>query len=514
VLTSDRGRGKTSALGIASARLISERERVILVTAPRPAAVRPLFLHARGLLPDAVVHNQRIEVRGSRLEFLPPDAIRLHHRKCDLLLVDEAAAIPAPLLEDMLRAYKRVVFATTVHGYEGTGRGFEIRFRRSLNRLTPDWKELRLEEPIRYAPDDPLEAFAARALLLAAEPAPASGVDSARPGACRCERLDRTALARDEQTLSQVFGLLVLAHYQTRPTDLRNLLDGPDVEVYVLTYRGAVVATSLVAIEGGFDVALGRQVFEGRRRPRGHLLPQTLSAHAGLMEATALRCARVVRIAVHPAARRRGLGGALLEGVVAHARDAGLDLVGASFGAADDLLDFWAGCGFDTVHVGTSRNAASGAHAAVVAKPLTAEGEQLCTRARLRLGERVILLLPGPLRTLEPGIVSRVLASAAAPGPEPDEPERQELAAFAFARRPYEATLPVVSRLLHARLGQARYRGVLETRERDALIAKALQHREWDEVAAMTGTSGRAQIIELMRGAVARLILETAVDRT
>ena len=69
-----------------------------------------------------------------------------------------------------------------------------------------------------------------------------------------------------------------------------------------------VAATALVGIEGGFDRELAQQIYDGRRRPRGHLLPQTLSAHAGLGEAPRLRCARVIRIAVHPAVQKRGLG--------------------------------------------------------------------------------------------------------------------------------------------------------------------------------------------------------------
>jgi tRNA(Met) C34 N-acetyltransferase TmcA len=70
----------------------------ILVTAPRLAAVAPLFHHAAAGLPGARSHNDRIEFGQGEIRFLPPDALCQGHEPADLLLVDEAAAIPAPLL--------------------------------------------------------------------------------------------------------------------------------------------------------------------------------------------------------------------------------------------------------------------------------------------------------------------------------------------------------------------------------------------------------------------------------
>ncbi|BBI53235.1 hypothetical protein HORIV_56560 [Vreelandella olivaria] len=70
-------------------------------------------------------------------------------------MVDEAAAIPAALLGQWLTAFPRIAFATTVHGYEGSGRGFALRFRATLDRLTPQWKALTLNAPIRWRSGDP-----------------------------------------------------------------------------------------------------------------------------------------------------------------------------------------------------------------------------------------------------------------------------------------------------------------------------------------------------------------------
>ncbi len=499
VLTSDRGRGKSSALGLAAGRLVAEDGAAVLVTAPRFAATAALFEQARRLLPVGT---------EERLRFLSPDALLAQRPAADLLIIDEAAGIPAPLLEALLHQYPRVCLATTVHGYEGTGRGFEVRFRALLDRHWPGGRRLKLQTPIRWADADPLEGLVHRALLLDAEPV----ADAVAAGAALADSafalLDRDRLATDEPLLRALFGLLVLGHYQTRPSDLRLLLDAPDLALFAMTNKDRrPLATALVAVEGGLDAELADAVFAGRRRPRGHLLPQTLSAHAGLAQAPRLRHARVVRIAVHPAARRQGLGRALLDGIASHYRRIGLDTVGASFGAEVGLLRFWQRCGLPPVHLGTRRNAASGAHAAVVLKGLSAPGEALVRCAGERFAGRLPLLLAGPFRQLGPDLAAELLAGLPVPGPlPPDAEERGELDGFAHASRPLEASLAPLHRLLVARLGPAIAERRLAPGQVAALIASVLQLRDVDAAAALSGCSGRRALIALLREAVAGLL--------
>ncbi len=513
VLTSDRGRGKSAALGIAAARLLQGGLRHIVITAPRLEAVGPVFDHAARLLPAAQVTRAHLTLGEGRVEFVPPDELFLAPVAADLVLVDEAAAIPTPILERLLGHYPRIAFATTVHGYEGTGRGFAVRFHKVLEARSRGWRAVRMEAPIRWAPGDPLERLVFRSLLLDAAAAPDEVAATAEPTGCAFERLERAALARDEATLSQLFGLLVLAHYRTRPLDLRHLLDGPNLTVHVARSQGHVVATALVAREGGFDGETARGVWAGRIRPHGHLLPESLAAHLGLEEAPRLCSARVMRIAVHPAAQGRGIGSRLLQQVVESARREGLDLMGSSFGATSELLEFWAGAEFRPVRVSVKRGATSGAHSVIVLRPLSAAGAALFATARGRFLDHLPHLLGATLRELDPAQAMRLLrrgpdeaslGGAAAQGWTLDRQDWEEVAAFAFGRRIYEACLVPVWKLAGRALAEAR---PMPPAAAEVLTAKVMQGRGWSEVAQLMHLSGRAAVVEALRVALRPLSL-------
>jgi len=517
VLTAHRGRGKSAALGIAAARLLGGADtavagpRLVLVTAPRRAAAAALFAHAALAWPGARPDGSGLRAGERAIQFLAPDALCENPIGADLLLVDEAAGIPAPLLARLLEQYPRVVFATTVHGYEGTGRGFDVRFRATLDRRTPHWRGLTLETPIRWAAQDPLEALVFRALLLDA--APATAADLQGQAQAPVERLDRAALAADDHTLGQVFGLLVLAHYQTRPLDLRLLLDAPGVRVLVLRLGGQVAATLIAVTEGGLrDPELLRAVYDGRRRPRGHLLPFTLSAHGGLPDAPRLGWLRVIRIAVHPALRRRGLGRRLLHDLLREARGEGIDLLGSSFGATPELIGFWTRCGYRPVQIGTSRNAASGEHALVVLRAASRAGSFWRTAARSRLAGRLPVLLPGPLRGLDPRVAAALIAALgsiddrAALNPDGDSADDLELRSFAAGHRTLEATLPALAALTRRRLAAAVRSGRLDDTAAALLAAAAAQLRPVAELVAVFESPGRETLIATLRAIVARLL--------
>jgi len=503
VITAERGRGKSAALGIAAAALLSEGRRRILVTAPKRAAVDALFERVVALLPDGSAQKDRWCWQQGEIGYLAPDQLLQQLPEADLLLVDEAAAIPAPLLARLLNHYARIVFATTTQGYEGTGRGFALRFRQVLAQQTPGWNDCTITEPIRWANGDPLERWLYRTLLLDAEPAnfapELSASGSALRAACTFERWGGAQLLEEPALLQQLFALLVQAHYQTTPNDLRDLLQGEAREVWLLRYRGQVAGGLLTVREGGLDGALATDVWLGQRRPAGHLLPQTLIAQAGWLQAGALHYLRVVRIAVHPQLQRQGLGGWMLERLAAAAE--GVDLLGSSFAASDHLPRFWTQAGYRALRLGLQRDAASGCHSLLVARPLTAAGAQLLQRIEPRYQQQLRAQLHGAYREVEPALLAELLRAAPPSEAPVAEQDALDLIAYVLGGRGFEQVEPVLHQFL---LRQLQRNHPWSAAELALLIRRILQRHTVAECCRLAGLSGRRQLEQRLR----QLLLE------
>ncbi|MCE8022354.1 tRNA(Met) cytidine acetyltransferase [Halomonas sp. MCCC 1A11036] len=501
VLTADRGRGKTAALGIACARLLGAKRHEIWVTAPRPEAVEALFERLEALCPQGRRQGNRFsEAHGGRVEFVAPDELSARVESGEVggqgscLLVDEAAAIPAAMLGQWLAAFPRIAFATTVHGYEGSGRGFALRFRERLERQAPEWQEFHLSTPVRWTEGDPLERLVSDLLLLDAEPPLAMSAAE-----FEIRHWERPALAANEPALRDIFGLLVQAHYRTTPADLQRLLDEPALRIATLAAGGRTQAVAVCADEGGFEPELAERVALGERRLPGHLLAQSLAAHAGSRAALTARLRRVQRIAVHPQRRREGLGRRLLEHERESARKAGIDLLGASFGAEPGLLAFWQTLGFRTVRLGLSRETSTGEHAVMVVAPLGPHGEALAEELAAHFQRQLPTLLAFELALLDPEVALALLAEG--PSPLLEAGEYRDAADVAFGRREPALARPALQGLVR----RAAVAGHHES-ELAWLVAWAFQGRDTAWLAARAGVSGRRQVMECLRDTVARLL--------
>ncbi len=438
VLTADRGRGKSTLLGVSAARLLRRGVARITVVAPGRAAVATLYRHARataGMPVDGGIPAE-LRIGDGRLCFrLPSEWRDGDGAESSLVLVDEAAAIPVAQLVRLLRTANRLVFASTVHGYEGSGRGFELRFRRELQRHMPQWRAFHLSEPVRWAADDPLEGLLNRSLLLDAELTEPTG---AQP--LTVTRIDVRQLADDEPRLRAVVALLVNAHYQTRPSDLRQLLDNPDGELWLASAGGEVLGVLLGVLEGGFDAPMAGQVLAAQRRPRGHLLAQSLAVHAGLDDCLTQRVLRVQRIAVHPQRRRGGIGSRLLDAAGAWAADNAVDLLGCAFGVELPLLAFWQDAGMRAVRLGLRVDPASATHSLFMLRALSVRGEALVAVAVRRFLGDMPWALGGSLRDIDSQLALALMAGRDCSDLALNDDECRDLARIvAGARQPATA---------------------------------------------------------------------------
>lgn len=504
VVTADRGRGKTAALGMAASELLEKGRQEIVVTAPSQQNVDTLFRHAREALADQLgeVSAGTLTTRsGGRLRFVPVRELLASRPEAEVVLVDEAAAIPAPLLKSVLLGWPRVAFSTTVHGYEGAGRGFAIRFRQVLEQSTPHWQSVTLTEPMRWAKSDPLETLVSQLFLLAAD-----GSGSARKTERSGEQLViepwEPATVGDE-ALSNAFGLLVDAHYRTSPVDLRQWLDDPAARSWRARIGDRTVGVLWCAHEGGLSPELAEQVSLGTRRVRGHLLPQSLASHSGYPKAAVLSGLRVVRIAVSDDARRLGIGHSLVEAARAYTIEQGVDYLGTSFGGSADLLAFWQSCGLHVVRVGLQQEASSGEFPLQMIRGISQPGLELEGRIRNRLASHWLTLVPDNWHGLEPEMLAEITADLPS-GPALDADDLRDLRNFANGHRGFQVMVPVLRKLSQAP-------GIMAwLRDQDGLTLwcrSVLQGRPWSSLQAEKLCLGQKEGEDHLRQLV-RVLLE------
>lgn len=452
VLTAARGRGKSTVAGM----LMASSPLTCWITGPSRAAT-----------------DVASEWAAGRAQFWAPDALLQHCAEqgaegVGWLLVDEAAAIPGPLLQQLMDYFPRVLLTTTVQGYEGTGRGFLLKFCTTL----PQWQPLSLQQPMRWAAGDALERIIDHALLFNEEPVWAVAGQSPTFGA-----IEQAELCADPQRLRRFYALLCSAHYRTSPLDLRRLMDAPGMHFSAASLGDEVVGALWLVDEGGLSVELAHEVWAGRRRPRGNLVAQSLAAHSGQWWAPTLRSRRITRIAVLPELRQQGIASRLVEQQKRVSQ--GLDFLSVSFGYTEPLWRFWQSCGFTLVRIGNKPEASSGCYSAMALLAISEQGEALCHAAHKHLArdwrwlrQRSDLLLEFDDDT----------------DPLLNEEDWRELAGFAFAHRPLEASLGALQRLL-----------LSSSLPCAALRAHLQQQQTMAQCAAQYGLSGQKALLRLWR---------------
>jgi len=352
-LTAARGRGKSAALGICMSAAIAYGYSNIFVTSPTPENLNTLFEFIfKGF--DALGYKKHIDYEA--IESTNPDfhgaIVRVNvfrdHRQtiayilpndypklaqAELLVIDEAAAIPMPVVKSLLGPYL-VFMASTINGYEGTGRSLSLKLISDLRNQSHKsqssgggrvLREVTLEEPIRYAEGDPVEAWLHDLLCLNVGTSIISAVSCPHPSSCELYAVNRDTLfsghAASEAFLQKMMALYVASHYRNTPNDLQLMSDAPAHQLFVLLgpidpkadCLPDILCVVQLCLEGEISKESVMASLSRGQRAAGDLIPWTIASQFQDDEFARLSGARVVRIAAHPDMQRMGYGSRALE---------------------------------------------------------------------------------------------------------------------------------------------------------------------------------------------------------
>ena len=359
-LTAARGRGKSAALGVAVAAAVAHGYSNIFITSPSPENLKTLFEFLfKGF--DALNYLDHVDytiIQSTNPEFnkaIVRVNIHRQHRQtiqyiqpqdayvlgqAELLVIDEAAAIPLPLVRKLLGPYL-VFMASTINGYEGTGRSLSLKLIQQLREQARNvskvkeangateqtaehgqqnyggnrsLREITLSEPIRYAPNDYVEKWLNKLLCLDATlPRSKFGPQGCpHPSQCQLLHVNRDTLFSfhpiSEKFLQQMMALYVASHYKNSPNDLQLMSDAPAHSLFVLVPPVDSSSTRLpeplcviqIAYEGRISKASVLNSLSRGQRPDGDLIPWLVSQQFQDEEFAGLSGARIVRIATNP----------------------------------------------------------------------------------------------------------------------------------------------------------------------------------------------------------------------
>ncbi|MEM5499947.1 GNAT family N-acetyltransferase [Paraglaciecola mesophila] len=513
VITADRGRGKSSALGMAARALMLEQEKKIIITAPTKHNVEQVFTFATPLKQDSLINN------GS-IEFVAPDALVTGSYHADLLFIDEAAAIPSSILKVLLDKYPRVILSSTIHGYEGAGRGFELRFKPYLETAHKGWKDLTLTTPIRWYTDDCLEHLwfsvfimqdstsnsltQAQGKVIGQNETPVNKITSSkRLSEYKCQEVSKEQLVDSPQLLSKIFSLLINAHYQTSPDDLFRLLDAPEQRIYVCTCDSDVIGVALICSEGGSALSdLTQEIILGHRRVNGHLVAQNLALHTADKEFVNYEQWRIVRIAVSQEYRRTNIASTLLQFIESSAVEHGIWLITSSFGATSKLLKFWGHNDYIPLKLGFKRDASSDEVSLIVGKSLSLTTSTLLNKLSLQFREELIYHASRYHISMNTSLLTHLLTYC-----QPQDIStrtRYRVEQFIASNSPYMPFSQLLAKYVLTKLSRVEHANTIP-KEAEFLVAALIQFKTTQDLVTEFKLSGKKELNTHIRNAISTI---------
>ncbi|MFA9499718.1 GNAT family N-acetyltransferase [Mannheimia sp. E30BD] len=418
LITAPRGRGKSTLAGLLATELTQQHN--VLITARSLSALPSFWRSAEQKIPFFAPDNLIEQVKNKAIY---PN---------QWLFIDEAASLPLPILQQLCDYFEKVILTTTTQNYEGTGRGFELKLPKMLNKPFKHWT---LSQPLRWGENDPLEHFINDLLLLNGDTV---GENCNFP-------LQSVEVALIQRRI-EFYRLLANAHYKTTPTDLRRLFDGENQILLQEIENDQLIGGIWAMLEGGLGEELTHAIWLGERRPQGNLVAQYLCFQGNLPEACKLHSVRISRIAVKPEKQNQGVGKRLISRFILQNSSAKrpLDFISVSFGLTAPLYAFWKSCGFRLVQITPNKEASSGYQSAMMLYPVSEQGKLFAQQATQAFARDFALqpFFTEICEELQNFEQFRPLAAS-----NLDERDWQNLAAFANGKRTFSAVYVSLKRL-------------------------------------------------------------------
>lgn len=502
VLTADRGRGKSSALGLAAARLMTQDTKTIWVTASHISNTKQIFIQAQRILPMASATQNSITYQGNTLCFKPVDQLLSSEENVNLVLVDEAASLPIHVLIKLANKFPRIVFSSTLHGYEGSGRGFEMRFMKQLNQLKPSFKRINILQPIRWFKNDTLEQFWFDTFFHKV-PQDIEVIGQANQP-IRCRHVSKTQLLDDKHLLASLFKLLIEAHYQTSQDDLQRLLDAPEIECFILTKGATLLGVAQVIDEGGDCFGeLADNIVNCTRRVKGHLVAQNIGSSYNTSTFLLAPQWRISRIAINTKHHREGFGTQLIDYVEQQAKQRHIEFLTTSFGCNTDILSFWYNSDYLLVKLSVKPEVSSGEHSAICIKPLTKQASEISYYIHKEFHLELNYQMDKNFQYMSEDILMKTLMFR--PKVNVDQFSNMEiLKQFAIGKRAYTSCKRILTEYLIANpiciLS-------ITTKEQTFLVAALLQNMSNKNLCEKFNLSGKKQIEKALKTSFGKMLM-------
>jgi tRNA(Met) cytidine acetyltransferase len=502
ILTADRGRGKSSALGIAAAKLMQTSDKTICLTGPHIRSVEQVFIHTKRLLPNALTSRNSVTYAPSSLTFKSIDILLSDDISVDLLLVDEASAIPVHILNKLAKKFPRIVFSATVHGYEGSGRGFEMRFIKQLSQLKPGFKRFQMLQPIRWYKHDTLEQFWFNTLFHNVQ----QNIEKIEPEnqSIICRHLSKAQLLNDKTLLGGLFRLLIDAHYQTSQDDLQRLLDAPEIECFILSRGNTLLGVAQIIREGGDCLGeISNNIADCTRRVKGHLVAQNITSTYNTAPFLLTQQWRISRIAIAPDHQRKGFGQKLIDYVEQQARQQQVTFLTTSFGCNTDILKFWYRSKFLLAKLSAKPEVSSGEHSAICIKPLTNEALKISDSIHKDFYQELLFQMDKNFQWLSEALLIQILLFEPSVNVGTSN-NMAILSQFAIGKRAYFTCKRLLKEYL---IANPACFSKIETQQQALLVAALLQNVEDKNLAAKYNLSGKKQIEQALKTSFEKILI-------